>query len=210
MRVDRYILCRHLRADRRLPDPSPLQEHPLQCGVLLIVGGTIGIDQSFDSHLWRRVEIQALVRQVAAQGNDRDTQSAQVTNVLAKGEFAVDLVASFATLLQPSRHQPIELLHELVGQLRERRAVFLRPPGLQVSIAIELGTLVVEAMPDLVANDGADRSEIPGRVGVHIEKRWAQDRSGEGDVIHHRVVERVDGLWGGEPRLRIRRLAQLR
>ena len=80
---------------------------------------------------------------------------------------------------------------------------------MQVAVAVELRALVVETVADLVTDDRADRAEIAGGVGVHAEERRAQDRRWEGDVIHHRVVEGVDGLGGGKPGRRIRGLTQL-
>src|SRR5699024_1471832 len=120
-----------------------------------------------------------------------------------------NLVRGLPALLQACRHEPVELRDELVRELRERRTVLLAPPGMQVAVAVELRALVVETVADLVTDDRADRAEIAGGVGVHAEERWAQDRRGEGDVIHHRVVESVDGLRGGKPGRRIRGLTHL-
>src|SRR5699024_395754 len=138
VRVDGDVLRGHLRADGRLPDPRPLQEDVLQRLPALRAGplGCLNLD--------------ALVAQVAAQRDDGDPQAAEVADILAQGEGAVDLVRGLPALLQAGRHETVELRDELVRELRERCTVLLAPPGMQVTVAVELRPLIVETVPDLV------------------------------------------------------------
>ena len=209
MRVDGGVLSRHLRADRGLPDPCPAQEHALQGGVLGCVRVALGIHQPLDRQLLGCLEGLPLVRQVAAQSHDGDAQSAQVTDVFTQGEAAVNSVLGDPALAQARRHQAVVLDHQLVGQRGEGLAVLLGPPGVQVSVAVVLRPLVVKAVANLVANHSADGAEVAGHVRRRVEERRAQDRRREGDVVLHRVVERIHRLRGGEPGLVVAGLAQL-
>ena len=64
-------------------------------------------------------------------------------------------------------------------------------------------------MADLVADYRADRAEVLRGVSVRVEERRLQDRGGEGDVVDHRVVKRVDRLRGRHPFLPVGGLADL-
>ena len=83
----------------------------------------------------------------------RDRQAAEVTDVFAQGQFAVDAV--------PRRRgggERVELGYQLRGQRLERGAVVLRPPVAEQTAAVILGALVVEAVSDLVTDDAAGAS----------------------------------------------------
>jgi hypothetical protein len=68
----------------------------------------------------------------------------------------------------PSAPRGFDLV-ELRDERRERielGAVVVGPPVAQVAVAVELAALVVEAVPDLVADDGADAAVVDRVVGV--------------------------------------------
>ena len=75
--------------------------------------------------------------------------------------------------------------------------------------AVVLRALVVEAVADLVADDRPDPAVVPGVVGVGVEERRLEDRRGEDDLVHRRVVVGVDHLRRHEPLVAVHRLAEL-
>ena len=81
----------------------------------------------------------------------------------------------------------------------EFRTIRVSPPVDQIAITVVLGALVIETVADLMADHRADSAVVGGIVGVGVEERWLQDRGGEDDLIHTRVVVRVDRLWGHKP-----------
>ncbi len=95
-------------------------------------------------------------RSLGALGGDpvrleRDRQAAQVADVLADRELAVDVVARQVLGLEV-----VVLLDERLGPLTELGAVVVGPPVDHVAVAVVLGALVVEAVADLVADHRAD------------------------------------------------------
>ena len=88
-------------------------------------------------------------------------------------------------------------------------AVVVGPPVHQVAVAVVLGALVVETVPDLVADDRADTAVVGGVVGLGVEERRLQNRCGKDDFVHARVVVGVDGLRRHEPLVAVHRVAQL-
>src|SRR5690606_26953015 len=85
-------------------------------------------------------------------GLPRDAEPAEVADVLADRERAVDGVAGCRDGLER-----VVLRDERAGPLLERRAVLVGPPVDEATLAVVLRALVVEAVADLVADDGADR-----------------------------------------------------
>src|SRR5699024_6674361 len=84
-------------------------------------------------------------------GLDRDRQSAQVADVLADREGAVDAVVVVEV---PGRERGV-LGDQLRGARVERFAVLGRPPRDEVPVTVVLRALVVEAVAHLVADDRA-------------------------------------------------------
>ena len=132
----------------------------------------------------------------------RDGEAAEIADVLAERELAVDGVALHRLVL-------VVLRGQLRAERLELRAILLSPPHAQVAVAVVLRAGVVEAVADLVADHRADATVVGGVVGLGIEERRLQDRGREDDLVHLRVVVGVDRLRGHEPFLAIDRLAEL-
>ncbi len=60
-------------------------------------------------------------------------------------------------------------------------------------------SLIVEAVSHLVSNHGADCTIVHRSIGVRIEKGRLQNRSRKGDLVHQRVVVRIDRLGSHTP-----------
>ena len=101
----------------------------------------------------------------------RDGQAAEVADVLADGERAVDVLAG-----QGARLEAVVLRDQRLRLHLEGRLVVGGPPVVEVAVAVVLRALVVEAVADLVADDRADAAVVLGRVGVGREERRLQDR----------------------------------
>ena len=101
------------------------------------------------------------------------------------------------------------MLHQLCRKRLKVRAVFIRPPGVQVALAIELRALVIKAMADFVPDDRTNGAEVLSGIRIRVIERRAQDGGREGDVIDHRVIEGIDGLRGGDPLIAVGGLANL-
>jgi len=70
----------------------------------------------------------------------------------------------------------VELRDETCGRALKMRSVVRRPPANHPALPIELVSLIVKAMADLVSNGGADRAVINCRVGAGIEERGLKKR----------------------------------
>src|SRR3954452_12308725 len=87
--------------------------------------------------------------------------------------------------------------------------VLTGPPVRQVAVAIELGTLHVETVRDLVADDEANRPEVRSGICLGVEERRLQDPRRDDDLVIGWVVYGVDGLrWEG-PSVLVNRGADL-
>ena len=106
-------------------------------------------------------------------------------------------------------HERVVLGDEVLGALLEGGAVVVGPPVVQQPVAVEAAALVVEAVADLVADDRADAAVVRRGVALGVEERVLQDRRGEHDLVHQRVVVRVDGLRRHVPLVAVDRLADL-
>ena len=84
------------------------------------------------------------------------------------------------------RRERVVLRDEGRRALLERGAVGLGPPVGEPAVAVVLRALVVEAVADLVADDGADRAVVGGGVALVVEERVLQDRRGEHDLVEAR------------------------
>ena len=105
--------------------------------------------------------------------------------------------------------QRIELGHQFGGQRFEGSPVIFGPPVAEGAAAVELRTLVIEAVADLVPDDGADAAIVDGVVRVRREERGLEDGRRKDDLIEHRVVVRVDGLGRHQPLVLVNGLADL-
>ena len=108
-------------------------------------------------------------------GIEREGEAAEVGDVLAHGEVAVDVHAG-------QRLEGVVLRAQLPGAVFERLGVVGGPPVAQVAVGVDLAALVVEAVGELVADHAADGAVVDGGVGVGIEDRRLQDRRRKHDV----------------------------
>src|SRR4051812_27945905 len=137
-------------------------------------------------------------------GHQRDRETAEVADVLADGQGAVDVLPG-----KGARLEPVVLLDQHLRLLLEGGLVVRRPPVLEVAGAVVLRALVVEPVPDLVTDHGADAAVVLGHLRVGAEERLLQDRGGEADLVHARAVVGVDGLREHQPLVAVDRRADL-
>ena len=107
---------------------------------------------------------QRLVRGFRLPRQPREHFAAQVRDVLAVGELAVDLDVVDDRVRR-------ELVDDALRAFLEGLGVLLGPPVLEIALGIELAALVVEAVGELVAD---------GPPGVAVVRR----------VVHLRVIQR--------------------
>ena len=69
----------------------------------------------------------------------------------------------------------------------EARRILGLPPVAQNTVAVGLASLVVKAVADFVADDGADGAVVDRVVGIGIEERRLQNRRGN-------TISFIDGL----------------
>ena len=135
-------------------------------------------------------------------GHEGEQKATVVGGVLAEGELAVDLDVV-------DGGEGAVFVDEAVGAGGEVLEVFGGPPVVEVALGVELAALVVEAVGEFVADDGADVAVVDGVVlGAVVEGRL-QDSGGEVDVVHAGVVVGVDGGRGHLPLLLVDGLADL-
>ena len=115
-----------------------------------------------------------------------DGEAAEVGDVFAEGEFAVDVDVVDADA-------GVEFLDDFVGAGGVAGAVFGGPPVVEVSCGVVLAALVIEAVGHFVADDGADGAVVDGIIGVGLEEGGLQDAGGEDDSVERGVVVGVDG-----------------
>ena len=123
-----------------------------------------------------------------------DAEPAEVADVLADRQRAVDGVGVAAL-----GGELVVLVDEDRGEGVEGGPVVIGPPVDHRPGAVVLRALVVEAVADLVADDGADRAVVDRVVGVGMEERRLEDGRREHDLVHRGVVVRVDRLRGHVP-----------
>ncbi len=109
---------------------------------------------------------------------------------------SVQLLGDERVVLRDERPRP----------LLEGRAVLLGPPVGELPVAVEARALVVEAVPDLVPDDRADRTVVRGRIAFCREERRLQDRGREHDLVEPGVVVRVHRLRRHEPFVAVDRM----
>src|SRR3569832_918225 len=150
------------------PDLGPAQGHALVAGPA--VGRRRGLDM-----------------QRGVIGVAREQEAAQVGDVLAHGQLAVDVRAGDGL-------ECGVLLTQMIGAGLEGGAVGRPPPVDQPAHAVGLAALIVEAVGHLVADDAPDAAVVDGRVGVGVEEGRLQGRGGDGDLVLLGVVGGVDRL----------------
>ena len=108
--------------------------------------------------------------------HQRQPDAAVVGRVLAERQLAVEM-----------RIAGDDVLRVLVGDARGALFVRLRvafgPPVAQVALAVELAALIVEAVRQLVADDGARAAVVDRRVAPGLVEGRLQDAGREVDVV---------------------------
>ena len=87
----------------------------------------------------------------------------------------------------------VKLLFHAGGAFVKILAILGRPPIAQVALAVELRALIVEAVGDFVADDGAHAAVVHGVVRFRIVEGRLHDARGKHDFIHAAAVVGVDG-----------------
>ncbi len=96
-------------------------------------------------------------RGIGQQRHPGQPQAAVVRGVLAQGELAVHVQIIHG-------YESVVLIHHAIGTLLESLGIVGGPPVLQIALRVELAALIVEAVRQLVAHDGADVAVV-GRIG---------------------------------------------
>ena len=132
----------------------------------------------------------------------RQPQTAQVSQILAQRELAVEVNAR-------NRLDGVILANHALSAIVELLFVAFGPPIEQVSVLVELAALVIEAVGQLVA-DGRTHVAVVGRVVFFAaEKRRLQIAGGKIHVVHLRVIVGVHGGRRHLPLALVHRLADL-
>ena len=122
-------------------------------------------------------------------GHVSQHQTAQVGDIFAHGQFAVDLDVIHRDVLGV-------LVRDAAGALVKLLAILRRPPVAQIALRVELAAFVVEAVGQFVPNGGAGVAVVRGIVRPGIKKRRLQDARRKIDVVDLRDCSR-HSPWAG-------------
>src|SRR5450755_4245122 len=111
-----------------------------------------------------------------AEGKKRELEPADVGDVLAQRELAVQLQLI-------DRDVSAVLLLDAGSALAVAGCIVGLPPVAQISLRVILAPAIVEAMRDLVPDHHADAAVVDRRVDLRIEERRLQDAGGEDDLV---------------------------
>src|SRR5262245_32130432 len=145
MRIGRDLSLECIEAGLVAPDLRPAQEDPLLAG------------ETVEHRSWLAVERGVISVQ-------REQKTAQVGNVLAHGQGAVDVHAGCDRI-------GIELRTVLFSLGLESGVVGRQPPVSLHAMAVELAALIVEPMRHLVTDHATDAAIVDRLVGVRIKER---------------------------------------
>ena len=134
---------------------------------------------------------------------ERDAGAAQVSDVFAERQLAVDFEARQCFVRAV-------LIDDLLRARLKLFCVFVSPPFVQVAVGVVLSPLVVVAVRDFVADDHADRAVVDRIVHLRVEEGRLQDARWEDNFIQRRVEVSVDRLRRHVPLGAINRLANTR
>ena len=81
------------------------------------------------------------------------------------------------------------------------------PPVFQVTIFIELTSLVIESVSHFMSDYYTDSSIVTSIICIHIEERILQNSSRETDFVCRRIVVCIDSLRSHQPFILIYRFA---
>ncbi len=158
----------------------------------LRAGVAVDLCRRVDARLLRALEI----------GHVGEQKAAVIRGVFAQGEPAVDVHVVH-------RNELAVLVHEAGGADLEVLFVLGGPPIVQVAVAVELRSLIVEAVRELMADDAADMAVVHREIGLLVVKRGLQNAGRKVNVVHAGVVIGVDGGRGHAPLEAVDRLADL-
>src|SRR5690606_5690529 len=106
--VDRQVLLRLLRADGGAPHPGPREEEALQPGELTFRERGLRAFR-LEGQYRGGFEAHAEVLEVLPVGDHRYAESAEVADVLAQGEFAVDTLGFDVGVAEHGGDEAVEL-----------------------------------------------------------------------------------------------------
>ena len=129
-------------------------------------------------------------------------KTGEIGDVLTQRQFALHVEAG-------ERFVRVVLLGQCQPSFLELLAVGIGPPVAHRAGGIEFRTVIVEAVADLVADNGPDRAVVIGRVCLGVEERRLEDGGGEVQRVLHRQVDRVDQLRVHPPFALVERFAHL-
>src|SRR3954452_6605326 len=143
-----------------------------------------------------------LVRIGRFPGQIREQSAAEIGDVFTRGQLRIDLD------VVDDRVARVLLAHA-IDALLERLRIRGRPPVLEISLRVELPPFVIERVRQLVANRRAGVAVVRRVVHLWIVKRRLQHAGREVDVVHLRVVVRIDGRRRHAPLAPVDRLPDL-
>src|SRR6476620_8051155 len=91
------------------------------------------------------------------------------------------------------------LVVDTLGAFLEFLLVFGGPPVFQIAFGIKLAAFVVKGVSEFVANGAASVAVVGSVVHLCVVERGLQDSGGKVNVVHLRIVVRVDGRRRDQP-----------
>src|ERR1700753_3003599 len=82
----------------------------------------------------------------------------------------------------------VELIDDAFPAILKFLVIRGRPPIFQLARCVELRALIVEAVRNLMPDDGADPAVVDGVAGIHVEHWRKQNTGREDDLVELRIV----------------------
>src|SRR5208282_5876127 len=101
------------------------------------------------------------------------------------------------------------LLGGAIGALLKFLGVLRRPPVAEVTLRIELATLVIEAVREFMSDHHPDAAKVHRVIHQLAVKRWLQNARRKIDVVHRSPVVGIDRRWSHSPILAVSRTVDL-
>ena len=99
-----------------------------------------------------------------------------VCQVLAQCQLAV--------CLQSRKHfNVVEEVYHYLSTFVEAFSIACCPPVTQVTVLVELASLIIESMSHFVSDHNADSSIVEGIVSIHVEERILKNSGREADFV---------------------------
>src|ERR1700730_8160940 len=114
-----------------------------------------------------------------------DGETAQIGDALAFDEFPV-LVKSLIFVA-------VKLFRDAIATRLKILQVLWCPPVIQVTLCVKFGSLVIEPVRHLMADDRADPSVVDRTITIRIKKRRLEKDRRENNFVHRWIVIGVDG-----------------